>query len=125
MFERRSEPLISRRRFAIRVGFCICIAILIDALAVVLGAIGFHLLEGMNWLTSFLNGAMVITGNGLVTQLHTEGGRLFSIFDALFGVLAFVSVAGVVLAPVLHRLLHSFNLVVKSEPRRPGSRDLK
>jgi hypothetical protein len=117
MFENRNQPLISRRRFAARVAFYLGIAFAIDALAVAIGAIGFHLLEGMNWLVASVNGAMVITGNGLISQLRTPGGRLFSIFEAFFGVLAFVSVAGVILAPVLHRLMHTFHLDVPGEPR--------
>jgi hypothetical protein len=113
MFEHRNQPLISRRRFAFRVAICLGVGIAIDATAIAVGAIGFHLLEGMNWLIAGVNAAMMITGNGMVSHLHTAGGKWFSIFDALFGVLAFISVASVILAPVLHRLLHTFHLEVR------------
>lgn len=116
MFEGRNQPLISRRRFIYRVVASIGIAIAIDAVAVAAGAIGYHTLEGMNWLLATANAAMVITGNGLVSNLHTPGGELFSIFDALFGVMAFISVAGVLLTPVLHRLSHAFHLEVRDKP---------
>ena len=36
----------------------------------------------------------------------------FLIFDALLGALAFVTVAGVILAPIFHRLLHAFHIEV-------------
>lgn len=112
MFERRQEPLVSRRRFAVRVAECLGIAVTMDVLAVAIGAVGYHCLERLDWLTACANAAMVITGNGLITTLRTPGGKIFSIFDAVIGVLAFISVAGVILAPVFHRLLHSFHLEV-------------
>lgn len=115
MFERRQEPLASRRRFAVRVAQCLGVAVAIDVLAVAMGAVGYHCLERLDWLTACVNAAMVITGNGLISSLHTPGGRLFAIFDAVVGVLAFISVAGVLLAPVFHRLLHSFHLEVSQK----------
>jgi hypothetical protein len=118
MFENRNQPLVSRRRFAFRVAICLGIAVAIDATALGTGAIGFHALEGMDWLLACVNAAMVITGNGMVSQLHTAAGRLFSIFDVLFGVLAFISVIGVILAPVFHRILHTFHLEVPNKPER-------
>jgi hypothetical protein len=119
MFEHRDEPVISRRRFAFRVAASLGIGVAINALAIVIGAVGYHALEGIDWLTACVNAAMVVTGNGLVTQLHTSGGKVFSIVDAILGVLVFMLVASVVLAPVIHRLLHRFHRVVqdKSLPR--------
>lgn len=114
MFEHRSEPLIPMGRFALRVIKALVIAAAIDALALAVGTVGFHETEGWSWLMACVNAAMIITGNGLITQLHTNGGRIFSILDALFGVLAFVSVAGVVLAPIFHRILHAFHLEIKA-----------
>ena len=116
MFERSNEPLISRRRFAFRVAVSLAIAFAIDAIALAIGTVGYHSLAGIGWLDACVDAAMVITGNGLVTHPATAAGKLFSIADALFGVMAFITVTGVVLAPVFHRLLHSFHLEVRDEP---------
>lgn len=115
MFERRGQPLLSRRRFVVRVLASLIIAVVIDSIAVIVGAIGYHSLEGLGWLDACLDGAMVITGNGLANSLHTADGKLFAIFDALFGVLAFISVTGVLLAPIFHRVLHAFHLEVRGD----------
>lgn len=115
MFEHRRQPLASRRKFVARVAACLGIAVGIDALAVVIGTAGYHHLEKQGWLTACANAAMVISGDGLMNPPVTSAGKVFSIFDALVGVIAFVLMAGVVLAPVVHRLLHSFHLDVGSE----------
>lgn len=113
MFERRNEPLVSRRRFLIRVLKGLLVVLVVDGVAVLLGAVGYHFFANMDWLSSCLDASMVITGNGLVTPVHAEAGKIFVIFDALVGVLAFVTIAGAVLAPIFHRILHTFHL----EPR--------
>jgi hypothetical protein len=115
MFERRREPLISRRRFAYRLAASLAIAFAIDAIVLAIGTVGYHRLAGIGWLDASVDAVMVITGNGLVTRPATAAGKLFSIADALFGVMAFIIVTGVVLAPVFHRLLHSFHLEVRDE----------
>jgi hypothetical protein len=115
MFEHRGQPLLSRRRFAARILASLAIGVAIDSIAVGVGAIGYHWLEGLGWLDACLDGAMIITGNGLSNSLHTAGGKFFAIFDALFGVMAFISVAGVLLAPIVHRLLHAFHLEVRED----------
>jgi hypothetical protein len=117
MFERRDLPLISTRRFTIRVMKAVLIVLAIDGLAVLLGAIGYREFAGLDWLAACSNAIMVITGNGLVTPVSTESGRIFSMFDALFGVLVFVTAAGMVLAPVFHRILHSFHLEAPTRNR--------
>lgn len=110
MFEARNQPLISRHRFVIRVLKALLIVLAVDGAAVLLGALGYHAFAGMDWLSACLNASMVITGNGLVRPVQTEAGKIFAMFDALFGVLVFVTIAGAVLAPIFHRVLHTFQL---------------
>jgi hypothetical protein len=49
---------------------------------------------------------MLLGGMGPVEAPQTDGGKLFAGFYALYSGLMFVIAAGVVLAPVIHRLLH-------------------
>lgn len=118
MFERFDELLISRRRFALRMIAFAALALAIDALAVVLGAAGYHGLEGIDWLDAIVDSALVITGNGPRASPTSPAGALFLAADALLGGIVFALVAGVVLAPLLHRLLHSFHLRIPGDDGR-------
>jgi hypothetical protein len=53
---------------------------------------------------------MLLGGMGPVDQMHTEAGKLFAGAYALACGLLFVLVSGVVLAPVLHRVLHTLHV---------------
>ena len=109
-FERRHEPLATRQSFVRRMGFAVVSALGIDLVALTIGALGFHLTEGLGWLDGFLDASLVMTGNGPLVAVHSPAGKLFTIGYALFGGLAFIVVAGVLLTPVFHRVLHRFHL---------------
>jgi Ion channel len=112
MFERHGQPLLPRRKFAVRLGLGVAAGFGIELLLMILGAAGYHLFEGLSWLDALVNAAMVITGNGPLSPPHTLGGKVFLIFDALLGALAFITVAGVIFAPIFHRLMHAFHIEV-------------
>ena len=58
----------------------------------VVGTIGFHLIEGMNWVDALYFESMLATGQGPPIQLVTDAGKLFA------SAMAFVSVASVITA---------------------------
>lgn len=74
------------------------------------GAFGYHVTEGMPWIDAFLNAAMILSGMGPVEALRTDSGKLFATAYAIFSGVFFLAVAGLTLAPVLHRILHRFHL---------------
>lgn len=55
------------------------------------------------------NVAMLLGGMGPVDAPQTDGGKLFAGLYALYAGLVFLIAAAVMLAPVLHRLLHKFH----------------
>lgn len=109
-FERRNEKLLSNKSFLKRLLTFIFFAIVTESLIIFMGAIGFHLIEGLSWIDSPLNTAMIITGNGPPFEPHTYIGKIFQIGFSLIGVIIFVLIVSVVLAPVFHRVLHSFHV---------------
>lgn len=109
-FENQQEPLLSRRGFSLRVATFLTIGALLDFLAIGIGMIGFHHFERLGWMGAALNASMIITGNGPITPMHTFAGRIFQMFYAVFGGLIFVLVISVLLAPVIHRILHAYRL---------------
>jgi hypothetical protein len=109
-FEHRSQPLLSRAEFAVRVarygGFAL--ALVLGALAV--GVIGYRGFEGMSWIDALVNAAMILGGMGPVNALHTAGGKIFASVYALLSGFLFLISAAVLLAPVIHRFFHHLHL---------------
>ena len=96
-------------------------AVVLGSLAI--GVLGYHHFEHLSWLDSLLNASMILSSMGPVNPIQTDAGKLFASFYALFSGVAFITVIGVLFAPVAHRLLHRFHLqfVEEDEARRkPG-----
>ncbi len=74
-----------------------------------LGIWGYAHYEGLPWRDGFLNSAMLLGGMGPVNAPQTDGGKLFAGIYALFAGLVFIVTAGLLLAPVVHRVLHTFH----------------
>jgi len=77
-----------------------------------LGMSIYHFVEGLSWTDAFLNASMLLGGMGPVDQLHTTLGKWLAGAYALFAGLVFLVLAGVMLAPVLHHVLHRFHLEI-------------
>jgi len=110
VFEHRHEPLIPFRDFLSRVLRSTAFAGLIIAVALGIGVVGYHSIERMPWIDAILNASMILSGMGPVNQLHSTVGKLFASGYALFSGLVFVIVAGIVIAPILHRFFHRFHV---------------
>lgn len=109
-FEHVSQPIASWRRFVRRVVIYASFAVCLDLLALVVGLLGFHFLEPLGWLQAALNATMILTGNGPYLRPETAGAQAFQLAYALFAVIIFVMVVSVILAPVVHRVLHAYRL---------------
>jgi hypothetical protein len=110
MFEHRKEPLLSPHDFIIRQLIFLSVAMLIVAVSLAIGMLGYHLLERLSWIDSLVNAAMLLGGMGPVDTLHTYSGKLFASFYALYSGIIFLVVVGVIFAPVYHRFLHRFHI---------------
>ena len=109
-FDSRTEPLATHAEFAGRLSLNLLAALLLVGAALGAGMDGYHATEGMDWLDAFLNAAMLLGGMGPVTALVTDGGKLFAGIYAIICGLIFVLASGVVLAPVLHRVMHALHV---------------
>lgn len=106
----RHKPLPPRTVYLRRVRRSILIALGCISGSLFLGMLGYRGFEGMDWLDAFLNAAMILGGMGPVSPLRTTGGKFFAGCYAIFSGLMFITIAAVVLAPVVHRFLHRFHL---------------
>lgn len=110
MFEPRSSPLLPRKQFIHRMRRCALLSAGIAGVTLVIGMLGYHLLEKMPWPDSFANASMILSGMGPLGNLNTNAGKIFAGFYALFCGLIFVSIITVLMAPIFHRALHKFHL---------------
>jgi hypothetical protein len=78
-------------------------------ISLLIGIAGYRYFENLPWRDGFLNAAMLLGGMGPVDAPKTDGGKLFAGLYALYAGLVFLFSVGVVLVPVLHRLLHKFH----------------
>ena len=74
------------------------------------GVLGYHGMAHLSWVDSFLNAAMVLAGMGPVAPLDNDAAKVFAGCYALFAGFILLLASGLVLTPVLHRLLHQFHL---------------
>ncbi len=100
----------SRARFARRLARNFAAASLLILLSLLAGMCGYHWLENMEWIDAFVNAAMILSGMGPLGPLQTWGGKLFAGLYALYSGLTVIVAAGVMLAPVVHRVLHRFHV---------------
>jgi hypothetical protein len=115
MFEHRSLPLLSRRRFILRIAFMTIVGAIGLAISLGIGIAGYHYYEGLSVIDSFANAAMILSGMGPLNQLTTTSGKLFAGIYALFSGLTFITVTGVVLSPIVHRIFHRFHLEMEKQ----------
>ncbi len=119
-FETKSAPLISRARFARRL-----IANLLTAAALIgaslwAGMVGYRHFESMPWIDAFANASMILSGMGPLAPMHTWGGKCFAGWYALYSGLALILVSGLILAPILHRVMHRFHLDTEGDEETNG-----
>ena len=110
MFEHHHEKLLPRSIFLKRLAKYALISLSLILASLVIGMVGYRVLEGYSWVDSFLNAAMLMGGMGPVNALHTDTGKLFAGFYALWcGLIELVAI-GIFAAPIVHRFLHHFHL---------------
>jgi hypothetical protein len=118
--ERRHQPLLSRREFAWRYVRWVTVAATILLGSLGLGICGYHYFEGFPWIDSLLDASMILGGMGPVDTLKTNAGKIFASLYALYSGLALISIAGIMLTPVVHRLFHRFHLEADPDERGSG-----
>lgn len=117
MYEHHTQPLLTRRQFVSRLLQHGGIAGLILIFSLLVGTIGFHWLALQEWLDAFLNSSMLLGGMGPIGDIKTAPGKLFASFYALYAGIFFIASSGLLLAPVLHRIMHKAHLQ-ESQRRR-------
>ncbi len=121
LYEHRSQPVLPRRMFVLRLISHSAVAVVLLCLSLGLGILGYHFLVGLDWLDALLNASMILGGMGPVDRVPTPLGKVFASTYALFAGVVFLVVSAIIVAPLAHRLLHSLHVEGDDEPRREQS----
>ena len=109
-FESKRQPLLPRAAFAHRVARSFGVATALIGVSLGAGMVGYSATEGMSSIDAFANASMILSGMGPLDAPKTFNGKLFAGLYALYSGLVLVLSAGVVLAPLVHRMVHRFHL---------------
>jgi len=112
MYEHRRQRLLSRALFLQRLAHHGGWVLSLVVVSLAVGTLGFHFLIPESWIDGFLDAAMLLGGMGPTGELGKAppAGKLFAAFYALYAGLVFLIAAGILFAPIFHRILHRVHL---------------
>lgn len=79
------------------------------AASLLVGIIGYHFLGHLGWVDSLLEASMILGGMGPVAVMQNDAVKIFASFYALFSGFILLAAASIVVAPMLHRIMHHFH----------------
>jgi hypothetical protein len=109
-YEQRGHPLLPWPAFRRRLAGNLLVGVGLLLVSLGVGMAGYATLAGLDATDSFLNAAMILSGMGPVDPLPTPAAKWFAGGYAIYSGVAVLAIAGLVFAPVIHRILHRFHL---------------
>ena len=110
MYEHFAKPLLPKKQFYSRIILHSLGAVSLVFISLMVGVVGYHLFENLSWIDSLLNASMILGGMGPVNEIHSNPGKIFASFYALFSGIIFLIIVGLIFAPIYHRFLHKFHI---------------
>lgn len=111
-FENRKKPLARRKVFVARMVWFSLFGFAFIFFSLLVGAMGYRHYAGLNWVDSFYNASMILTGMGPAVELNTNAAKEFATLYSIYSGVAFLTSVGVIFAPLIHRLFHILHLEV-------------
>jgi hypothetical protein len=109
-YEHRHDQLAPRSVFIKRLIAALAVALGLILLALIVGIAGYHLIAGFNWVDSLLEASMILGGMGPIKELPSDVAKVFASIYALFSGIIFIGAMGIILSPVVHRIMHKFHV---------------
>lgn len=110
MYEHHASPLLPWPAFRARLARAMMVGLALIAVSLAIGMLGYRYIADQAWPDAFLNAAMILSGMGPLGELRTTAAKIFAGIYALYSGLTFISIVGIVIAPIAHRFLHKFHL---------------
>lgn len=109
MYEKITERPISRRKFYVRLLKHLWGILGLITISLLIGICGFIYFEGLTLSEAFLHSSIMLSGLGLIEKPVTMSGHLFVGIYGLYAGLVFIASAGVLISPVIHRIIHKLH----------------
>ena len=110
-YESRHEPLAAVPVFRIRLLQSGAVTLSLIVVSLALGIAGYHWIGGLkSWVDCLYNASMILGGMGPVDPMNNDAGKVFASMYALYSGIMLLASVGVLLSPVMHRVLHRFHL---------------
>ncbi|HLW74081.1 MAG TPA: hypothetical protein VKT74_03345 [Gammaproteobacteria bacterium] len=110
MYESRRHRPLPFHRFLWRMLLHALAAQVLVLFSLLIGMWGYAHFEAMGWRDAFVNSAMLLAGMGpMKTEGLSDAGKLFAGLYALYAGLVLIIVIGIMMAPIIHRVLHVFH----------------
>lgn len=109
MYESRHAPLLPFGRFLRRMLIHAAVAMSMMGASLLAGMAGYMHFERLEPRDAFLNAAMLLGGMGPIKTDLSSAGKVFAGCYALYCGLFFIAIVSVLLAPLLHRLMHKLH----------------
>jgi hypothetical protein len=108
----RADQLAPRELFYSRVARAAVFSFGMIALTLAIGTFGFIEIAGLRPIDAFHLASLLMSGMGPVGEVDkfSDAAKLFDSFYALFCGIVLLASVGVVLAPIVHRILHRFHI---------------
>ncbi len=126
-FEHYRQAVVPRGKFLRRLGGNLLVGLVAIAISLVIGVVGYRLTEPTitTWLDAYLEASMILAGMGPVNRLTTDAAKFFAGTYALYSGVLLLGVAGLILAPVFHRVLHTFHVESDDEEQTREKKERK
>lgn len=110
MYEHKDKPLLPRKQFHVRMLNHFLLALILVALSLSIGVVGHMYFDKMSFGKAVVASTTLMSGLGLSVLPESTHGQLFA---SLYGILCgyvYIATSSIIIAPVLHRILHKFHL---------------
>lgn len=109
-FEHHRQPIAPRHVFVRRLFRFIGYGVVFLGVSLLLGVLGYHYICGLSWVDALLDASMILAGMGPVSTISSDAGKYFASAYAIFSGVAFLGTFSIIIAPVLHRIMHRLHL---------------
>lgn len=106
----KNKAVLFSPKFIYRIIRSILLALFFIMASLFFGMWGYHHFENLNWLDSYVNAAMILSGMGPLAAPKTDAGKLFEGTYALFSGIIFLVSVGLILAPLFHHFFHKLHV---------------